>query len=169
VIYTGIGSRETPLDIYQMMISAGVMLAQVGYTLRSGGAPGADMAFEQGCDMVGGLKEIFLPWKGFNNHYKSGIVLAPQIALEAQSIAEHFHPAWDRCSLAAKNLHSRNVAQILGADLNTPTDFVLCWTRDGKASGGTGQAIRIAQHYDIPIYNFHNESDLADLFQPFQI
>jgi len=37
-------------------------LELLGYTLRSGGANGADTAFEEGCCR----KELYLPWPGFN-------------------------------------------------------------------------------------------------------
>lgn len=42
--YAGIGSRETPTRVLQLMIKAAQRLAQRGYTLRSGGADGADAA-----------------------------------------------------------------------------------------------------------------------------
>jgi hypothetical protein len=40
---------------------------------------------------------------------------------------------------------------------------VVCWTSDGKASGGTGQAIRIAKYYEIPTYNLNNKEEKRDL------
>ena len=46
--YTGVGSRETPSDILEVMESVGYALASQGWTLRSGGAVGADQAFERG-------------------------------------------------------------------------------------------------------------------------
>ena len=56
--YAGVGSRETPLDVLKTMWKIGNYLATKGYTLRSGGAKGADTAFENGCDSVIGSKEI---------------------------------------------------------------------------------------------------------------
>lgn len=47
-IYTGIGSRNTPPDILDIMFRLAGKLASEGYVLRSGGAQGADDAFEQG-------------------------------------------------------------------------------------------------------------------------
>ncbi|NYZ25158.1 hypothetical protein HND93_36125, partial [Azospirillum sp. ROY-1-1-2] len=64
--YAGIGSRETPPAVLEVMAAVGERLAQLGWVLRSGGAVGADQAFERGCDRVGGRKEIFLPWPGFD-------------------------------------------------------------------------------------------------------
>jgi hypothetical protein len=48
---------------------------------------------------------------------------------------------------------ARNAMQILGEDLQTPTEFVIAWTIDGRDSGGTGQALRMADYYGIPIFN----------------
>lgn len=44
--YAGIGSRETPLSMLRTMTKVADMLAKKGYTLNSGGAIGADVAFE---------------------------------------------------------------------------------------------------------------------------
>jgi hypothetical protein len=50
-------------------------------------------------------------------------------------------------------MHGRNAQIVLGDDLKTPVDFVVCWTPDGKLTGGTAMALRIAFDYDIPIFN----------------
>ena len=48
-IYTGIGSRNTPKEVLELMKTIGKYLGCLGYELRSGGADGADSAFESGC------------------------------------------------------------------------------------------------------------------------
>lgn len=58
---------------------------------------------------------------------------------------------------------SRNVYQVLGPNLDDPVEFIICWTKDGKASGGTGQAIRIANDYGVPVFNLKNVNASADL------
>ena len=45
--YAGIGSRATPQAELEAMTEAAKMLSEKGYTLRSGGAKGADTAFEK--------------------------------------------------------------------------------------------------------------------------
>lgn len=59
MIYTGIGSRETPPEIQEIMTNYARKLDKLGFILRSGGAMGADTAFEKGSTN----KEIYLPWK----------------------------------------------------------------------------------------------------------
>lgn len=152
--YAGIGSRNTPKHILEDMTRVAGHLEFCGFTLRSGGAYGADLAFEAGVQDPA-HKEIFLPWPGFN-----GIKDSPYMGAtpEARRMAADYHPNWDACSPAAKKFHARNSHQILGWNLNDPVDFVLCWTKFGEMRGGTSQALRIAQDFGVPIFNLFNEN-----------
>ena len=150
ISYAGIGSRETPEHILKFFKYVGNYLGKKNIILRSGGADGADLAFEYGTDVCSGQKEIYLPWKNFNNS-KSTYILNDT---EAYEIAKQFHPYWENLKPGAKKLQARNSYQILGWDLNTPVDFVLCYTKGGNEIGGTAQAIRIAKSLNIPILNF---------------
>lgn len=143
--YAGIGSRKTPKEVLKVFI----ILAKHGLILRSGHAPGADVAFEYGCDAYNGYKEIHLPWKGFE---KSTSKLYPP-SDKAYEIASTYHKQWGKISDGAKKLIARDGHQVLGFNMDTPVKFVLCWTKDGKREGGTGQALRIAEAYKIPIFD----------------
>lgn len=147
--YTGIGSRETPQEVLDSFMRIARYLSTKEYVLRSGGADGADLAFERGCDMVNGNKEVYLPWKGFNNS-KSNLIVSEGKAFE---IAAKYHPYWHNLKEGAKKLQARNSHQVLGRDLNTPSSFVICWTKGGKDLGGTVQAIRIARDNGIKVFN----------------
>lgn len=163
--YAGIGSRETPPEVIRQMKVWGKVLAESGYTLRSGGADGADSAFEQGCDLVKGPKEIYLPWKGFNRS-KSQLFEITDDALEMAK--QVYGKRWIFLRRPVRRLHARNLYQVLGATLDNPSSFVLCWTQDGcinaatrtKETGGTGQAIACATMYpslyEIPVFNLKN-------------
>lgn len=152
--YAGIGSRSTPEIVLQAIEHAGYNFADVGLILRSGGADGADTAFENGAKRGNGTREIFLPWPRFNNN------LSPLYhpSKEAFEMTKHFHPAWKRLSRAERSLMARNCHQVLGEHLDDPVLFVLCWTPDGKGKGGTGQAIRIAHHHQIPVFDMGDRS-----------
>lgn len=154
--YTGIGSRETPEKVLELFTNIAKYLASSNFTLRSGAAKGADAAFEKGVDIVHGKKEIFLPWKGFQNS-KSELIVTDKRAFE---IAEKYHPYWNNLKSGAKKLQARNSHQVLGIDLNTPSEFIICYTKNGKRNGGTGQALRIADAYNIPIFDVGNYSDI---------
>lgn len=157
--YAGIGARKTPVDILSLMTKIAGALEEKGLILRSGGAEGADSAFERGVKDPNN-KEIFLPWPGFNR--RNDIPAIP-VTEQAYAMAALFHPAWERLSRGPQALMARNMYQVLGADLNTPSKLVICWTPGGKIVGGTGQALRGAAHFNIPVINLGNPSDLAGI------
>lgn len=148
--YAGIGSRECPKEILELIVKTAFWLSNKNFILRSGGAEGCDKAFEFGCDKANGKKEIFLPWKGFNNSTSQYIVKEKK----AFDIAAKYHPRYATLKDGAKKLQARNSHQVLGWDLDTPSSFVVCYTKEGKGEGGTGQAIRIAKDYNIPVFDF---------------
>lgn len=155
LIYAGIGSRKTPEDICYIMYDIAYQLAEAGWLLRSGHADGADKAFERGViEHRIGEMEIFIPWFGFNEApYNHPSYIRPKATQELADFSAQFHPNWNKCSDAAKLLHMRNACQILGLDGHTPVDMVICWTPLGLGTGGTGQALRIAQANNIPIFD----------------
>lgn len=150
--YTGVGSRKTPENIKTVMTALASKLELMGYILRSGGAEGADKAFEN----------------GVKNYLHKDIYLAKHCTPAAMEIAKKFHPAWGACSDYAKKLHGRNAFQVLGGGLECKSQFLMCWTPDGCIShktrsietGGTGTAISIADHYKIEIINLKIDSHL---------
>jgi len=149
--YAGIGSRSTPKEILDMMTKIAEGLSR-NYILRSGGADGADSAFEKG---AGDKKISYIPWPGFNGSKAEYIA----VTSAAMRMAGEFHPGWMYLSYPVKKLHARNCYQVLGEDLNTPAHFVVCWTPGGEEVGGTAQAIRIAKANGIKIFNLANEED----------
>ena len=150
--YAGIGSRETPTELKTTIKTIVEYLNKKDYILRSGGAPGADSFFEEYSENM----EIFLPWRGFNGN--SSVLFNP--TPEAFNLAQKYHPNWSRLSYGAKKLMARNCHQVLGIDLKTPVKFIVCWTKDGKATGGTGQALRMAEDLKIPVYNLYYKDTL---------
>lgn len=61
MIYAGIGSRETPEWVLTIFERMGSWMAKRGDKLRSGGADGADSAFENGCNAANGQKKFTYP------------------------------------------------------------------------------------------------------------
>lgn len=160
-IYTGVGSRNVPPEIKELLKDIGRYFSLQGWVLRSGGANGCDSAFEEGCDDLDGEKEIYLPWRGFNGNISKRYVVSD----EALDIASRHHPKWVYLKDSVKKMHGRNVYQVLGYNLDIPSNLLICWTGDGcetkkdrtEKTGGTGTAISIAETYDIPVINVQNE------------
>lgn len=165
MFYTGIGSRATPSDILKEMTELAAGLAMRKWTLRSGGAEGADQAFEAGAEREQGQLRIYRAHPaplhcayeyGGRKDYRGS-------AGWAWKLAEETHPRWDLCSPIARQLHARNVHQILGPTTTSiRSSFVICWTPDGAQTagecntrtGGTAMVIRIATQFSIPVINF---------------
>lgn len=152
--YAGIGSRTTPKEVLKEMRKVASELSIKGYTLRSGRAKGADTAFESGAS-------------------KAEIFTANEATDFTRAVAKEIHPNPSKLTGIALDLMARNTNQVFGKDLNTPVDFVLAWTpltKEGKVvtkaedrvyygkdhannTGGTGQAIAMANLKGIPVIN----------------
>ena len=177
MFYTGVGSRETPEHILNVMMDLGEKLADLGWVLRSGAAQGADQAFEIGwIRHVARTKdftkaEIYIPWEGFEKHRRDGCfgcnILPdldnPELYKKAVQIAEETHPAWERCSRGARTLHTRNVYQVLGQTLDKPSRMLMAWaptTKSGTPKGGTATAIKLAQLSGVKdVFNLYKIED----------
>jgi hypothetical protein len=158
--YAGIGSRDTPKSVLKQMTRIARELEKRDWTLRSGGAVGADTAFENGVTDPNN-KEIFAVDKHGNT---VGYELKPW----AVEIAEKYHPNWKRVceSEFIKTLISRNTYQIYGYFKSSlKSEFVVCWTVGGGLVGGTAQAIRIAIDLGIPVYNLALRADKQKLYK----
>jgi hypothetical protein len=158
LIIAGIGSRETPKDILSEMESLGVWCAINKIWIRSGHAEGADYAFETGAQE---FCITYEPWRNFNDgklKRTRAKVCIPPDQKWMDELVQQFHPAPDKLSAGARKLMARNGCQLFGSDIEKHhlwSKAVVCWTSDGKASGGTGQAIRIANQYKIPVMNMY--------------
>lgn len=133
--YAGIGARATPPAVLRDMEGLAHLFKGAQYILRSGGAAGADSAFQNGS---GGINHIYE---------------AKHCTNDAIYMAGQFHPNWNACNSYVKKLHGRNMMILFGPRLDEPVDFVCCYTPGGEVTGGTGQALRAAIHYGIPIFN----------------
>jgi hypothetical protein len=158
--YGGVGSRAAPRAMEKPMRTIAERLEARGWILHSGGAPRSDQWVESGVRDRAENARIFLPWRLAFRGHPSPLFTVCERALD---IAKHYHPAWHRLDEGGRLLMGRNSYQVLGSDLVSPVKFVCCWTEDGKASGGTGQAIRIAEDHDIPVFNLHDPTTIARL------
>lgn len=149
--YAGIGARNTPKDVLEVMTGISAELEAMGYTLRTGGASGADTAFLEGITKPENV-ELYLPWQGYNE-YESPF---HKVSRESIAMASRFHPNWSACKDSVRKLHGRNANIVLGRDVlrPQPSEFLICYTEGAKAKGGTGLAINIADAHLIQVFDF---------------
>ena len=170
--YAGVGSRRTPPDVLDAMGDIAQTLGDAGTALSTGGAHGADKAFETGALRTDAPITVHTPWPGYNG-YRPGrdpetdIDIAHPNATETVAgrtyadLAQEHHPHWKRCSRGARALFLRNVSILAGAlddDGGTlPVRAVIAYTPNGlpvgREAGGTGHTLRTAASLDIPCVN----------------
>lgn len=162
MFYTGIGSRQTPLDIQLQMTSIARQLAELGFHLRSGKAEGADWAFQKGATQSNGKKTIYIPDKNFGKQQTDDTtddyIVDGLLMDKCQKIASTVHPNWKSVSYYGKKLHGRNVCQVIGHEPNEfeGSKFVLYWARYGSGKrvlGGTATAVSLGKKFGIPTIN----------------
>ena len=161
LFYAGIGSRYTPVEIQKVMTKVAQFVDSEGWTLRSGGAKGADTAFESGATK----KETF-----------TADSAVPQEAVDSVDKYHPNVPALNAGKYAAyaRKLMARTWCQIFGSDRNQKiSQFVVCWAKgwtldeEGAVKdvpGGTGQAVRIAYANGIPVFHLGIEGHKEELF-----
>lgn len=170
-ILTGIGSRETPDDVLDLMHRIAYMKAKEGFLLRSGGADGADTAFEVGFKTFCAENSIpfeermciYLPWVGFNERSGKECVSLTSLTVSEKNFlmtcAQKVHPAFSRLSTGAMLLHTRNILQIRGHEKTglRCSDEIVYWT-PGKIepTGGTRTAVKFAEYLGLKTQNLND-------------
>lgn len=164
---TFVGSRKTPTWVINQYQNLAHVLVENGCIVRSGNALGFDQVISK---VPEESREIYLPYANFGcqleNHQN---VFIPKTEFvnwnEAVKIVHELHPNKNLTDIQLLYL-ARDVYQVLGKDLQTPSDLVICWTEDGasqlyqltKKTGGTAMALRVAFHYNIPVINLNSKA-----------
>lgn len=153
-IYAGIGNREIPLSAFQELNKLARNFDKQGFLLRSGGAMGSDTAFQNGSEhhIIYKTDETII-------HNGTDITIEQSICnnKELRRIAKEHYPFWDNSPPGTRDLMTRNVAILLGPNVDSKARMVVCYCRD-EDSGGTAMGIRVAKEYGIPVYNLFNEN-----------
>lgn len=176
--YTGVGSRETPDDILELMMRFGKVQCDIGLRGRSGLAPGADKAFYLGAQKSERFEEVgfdnFLPnsWM-FNKPDYGNVTPNPSKNIfdakrfdnyeMAQEIACRARGSFNGLGNGGIELHTRNTYQVLGPTLDVPSLGLVCWAmpvgRKGMVKGGTNTAVQIAIEYGVEVINLYKDQD----------
>ena len=165
--YTGVGSRDTPDFVCKLMTITAKYLDSKGYKLRSGGARGADYSFEIGAESP----DIYSVSKKHISISKKPSIIPDLEAYRqiASLCCLHYKRITNQ---HAKDLHTRNICQVIGhiPDQVIKSDFLLAYTDKGDYVGGTTTAIRCAERFDVPVFNFgkyKTEEEMKDNLKEF--
>ncbi len=192
-IYTGVGSRETPSDVLVLMRRIGYVMAMKGFSLRTGEAPGADTAFYTGlCDAydlhrVQTNNEVYLAGTPSPIHFIHDVIkprerlemmgrklhnpnYADAVLNSAMETARRIRGGFYGLNDYGIKCHTRNIFQVSGLDMNTPSSGLICWAKPVNiikhtdkiakfVEGGTNTAYAYAKILGIPVYNLHDMED----------
>lgn len=159
LIYVGIGPRSAGEDVLEMAKDCGTALAEMGWTLRSGGAEGMDEAFERGCDKANGAKEIYIPSADFRKRFKDSdkVVHCLPKHIEAMRMLLDYVDvkAWESLATQVQMFLVRNVFALAGEKLDKPADCVITWNM--YPDTGSAYLIGLAEAAEIPVFNLRLE------------
>lgn len=162
-----VGSRKAPVVTLELFNWLGRYITDRGYAVSSGDALGVDRAGWEGAIQSSRYSivesRIFLvdfegPRKhraSLDNNFIDSSNLEPSIQTEAYSIAQSVAPHITRLNDYVRSLHTRNVYQILGANLKNPVKAIFYYAEplegDETVAGGTNTALQVAKLAKIPI------------------
>lgn len=159
-IVTGIGTRKPPAndeDLNETMRIFCYFAVKMGWRLRSGGAIGMDQWFERLWD---DNKEIYIhePRVGRRVHGENGAIhIDDYRADQAKKIALGIHPNPKALKPDGVALHTRNIFQVLGENLDNPSDIIVYYAKfddDGaEITGGTRTAVVFGKQQQINHFN----------------
>ena len=161
--YAGIGSRKTPTEILSLITDLATRLESDGWILRSGGALGADSAFQAGVKRIEN-KRIYT----IDSLSEGGNVQ------DAWNSIDRYHPNPRALNPFVRKLMARNYFQVMGKSSGISSKFVVCWSESYEldeqglikdVAGGTGQAVRIAYGNGILIYNLKHKDHLGRILK----
>lgn len=166
--FTVVGSKGTLDEVMELGYKISVVLLEAGWQGYSGNAPGMDKVLNRAMLKTNAFNGyVFLPWPKFEVRdlpervYDSFTITTP-IGEECDRIIREIIPWYSKLSQGAVKLHSRNVKQIKGKDLKTPSKLVIHSAkgkRPQSPNGGTRTAVVLARNLSIPEFNirFHSE------------
>lgn len=177
--YTGVGSRETPEEVLDLIRSLGKKFCDRGWRGRSGCAPGADTAWWEGAKMSARYEEVgfdnYLPNEWMFKKPQYGAIVPdpekhifnvktfpPDIYEKAKQLAFEARGSFEGLKTGGIELHIRNAFQVLGHNLDTASRAVVLWAEPrgrNAVHGGTNTAYQIAKRFGIEVINLYHPAD----------
>lgn len=180
--YAGVGSRDTPTDVLDVMRRLGKALCNIGYLGMSGEADGADFAFHEGARQSTRYDDVgfgaFLPYNGMRTgrgviyeDISRGIYDASKFDNweRARQFAFEARGSFNGLGRGGVALHTRNAFQVLSPSLQDPVKRLICWAQPigtrGQVKGGTNTAVQIAHRYNIPVVNLLIDDQMQNVLR----
>lgn len=154
MIYVGVGPMTAGEDMCAQAKIFGQAMAEMGWTLRSGGAEGLDEAFERGALEGNGKTEIFIPSADFRKRFKSSdkVIHTLDKHIEAMREVAPLHENWSQLGTTVQMFLTRIPFCLFGEKLDKPAHFVVGWSKHYPHTGA-GIVLKMAEMAGIPAFN----------------
>lgn len=157
MIATLVGSRKITPCIAELCNIIGSKLSDRNFIARSGGASGCDTEFLRYYNKQ--LTEVYIPWDGFSNGMCIDNLDKEKAAMILSSIVDI-----QGLKESIVKLYTRNVFQVLGKNLDQPSDILLYYSPmlNGIPKGGTKIAYMLAKRYKIKCVDIMDYKHLVE-------
>jgi predicted Rossmann-fold nucleotide-binding protein len=171
--YAFVGSRnlnQFEPNVVGAFQKAAENAARAGYIVSTGAAKGADQLAAQSALSAGGAVRLSLPWNSYekdwvndiSNTYPDRVAIETRLPTEGspgmESVAK-YHPHSENLPNSVRSLHARNHTILNPAQGRVAGVIAL-----SRGSGGTEQAIRIANGENILVNRFSDPQSVPDRF-----
>ena len=175
--YAGIGTRgnkgKLPKGVKEKLAKIAKSLEKQGLTLRTGEGVGSDAAFKNAVK-DSSKRKVYTKYHAAKNTWGEG---KTSTGPQAFKIMVHTLPdvndhvvlkngklkvknSGNDVKTTTKQLYARNCFQILGGNLKSPVDFIVCYSpldEDGNPTPGTRYSLYLAKLMNIPVFNLAEE------------
>lgn len=151
-----VGRRDLRQSEKLYLESIGAKLAEQGWVITSGNAPGSDQSYAMGANLIAAEHvELYLPWKTFEKKWideRNKVWVATQAWERHIELAASASPGWDyNVRETVKPLMIRNAMIVYR--WGEPVQMVYAYpdcTKHGWS--GTGHTMRVAAALGIPVF-----------------
>ncbi len=160
-IYAGVGPFYVNVGDTKLVYDIASLLAYNNYTLRSRNTRGIDSTFIEGCDKFNGKKDTIIikenntEYAEYKKEYTEYTLQSDPVYNAKFDIFNKYIPNDSMVSHITKSSIMRVIQCVLGINLDSPVDFLICSNR--KSPTVINTTIKIAKDYNIDYYVINND------------
>lgn len=151
--YTGTGIVQVSKSMKETILAIAKYLSDQGYTLRTGLSKGMDAAFIEGSDSVS-----LFTYEGENTNGADAFICEETDFIK-RDLKENYLTLGALTKVARQRV-VRSYYELLGEDLNTPSEFLVCYD---PCEGVVNYTHRLANRLGIKVYNLYDKEELKKL------